>query len=169
MTVQWWQQETIHFMFNKQHFRVKCRIGGNLFIKTPSLDSYSKCTIKEPRTLHERIFCVNLKKEYFLCKILLNLQAVLFSCNCLVLKDKVTLETYCWGHSSETENARVATDTNLLLTWLHKLLVRNKAGKGSCLKELVVRTKKRKTLEHSTATDNTRMWLWSGEWNAGPV
>jgi len=66
-------------------------------------------------------------------------------------------------------NAGFATDRDLLLTWLHKVLVRNKAGKGPCLEELVVRMKKRQMLKCSRAADNTQMWLWSGEWNAGQI
>lgn len=82
----------------------------------------SKSTLKG--SLHKRIFCVNLKRENFLCAKLLNLWSVLCSCNCLAPKDRVTLEMHCWGHSSETENAMAVTDMNLLLTWLHMLLVR---------------------------------------------
>lgn len=128
-------------MFTKQHLILERSIILVKFVLYTSL--CSKSILKEPRSLHKRIFCVNLKREYFLCKMLLNLWAVLCSCNCLVLKDKITLEIAEVILLKQKIPGLLLIQTCCLRDCTNCL-----SGKGPCLKELVVGTKKRKMLEH---------------------
>lgn len=115
--------------------------GGIKLIKPPSFYLLCKRAFNEPKTLNERYFFWALQKELFMQNAFKSVG------NYLIVKDQITVEIHCWGHSFEAEHARAATDRNLLLTQLHELLVRNKEGKGPCLKDRALRMRGRKMLE----------------------
>lgn len=141
MTVKQWDQETINFLFNKQHPVLERNIISVKFVLYTSL--CSKCTLKEPRSLHKRIFCVNLEREYFLCEMLLNYGQYY-----------ALATTWFWRTRSLW---KCIAEVILLKQKMPGLLLIRTcclhdcpsclSGKGPCFKELVVGTKKRKMLE----------------------